>query len=119
MMTYNGRMRNPLLVLLLCFATFGAYGVYWYWQVNEELRARGQPVRPAVAALAVSWGMLLIVPALVSCFNTAKRVRNVRGDDGPSDPGTTIAMVLLVYPAYLQWHMNRLPAGSVAAVSSA
>jgi hypothetical protein len=103
--------RNPAIVLLLSIATFGAYGVYWYWQVNEELRNRGVPVRPAVSALAVSWGMLLLIPAVVSCYLTAKRIRSL-GGKGPSLAIALLSLPLLFYPAYIQTHMNRLePSG--------
>ena len=107
MMPYNGHMRNPFVVQILCLLTFGAYGIYWHWQVNEELRGRGVEVSPATAALAVSWGAFLAVPPFVSCFRTARRVRSL-SDDGPGTVGTIVSLVLFVYPAFLQSHLNKV-----------
>jgi hypothetical protein len=95
--------------------TFGAYGVYWYWQVNEDLRARGVPVRPALSALAVSWGVFLFLPPLISCFNTAQRVRSLKGEQRPGEAMTILSMLFLFYPAYLQFHLNRLPSRAAEA----
>ncbi len=106
--------KNPLLVLLMSILTFGAYGVYWYWQVNETLRMRGEEVRPAVSALAVSWGAFLVVPALVSCWRTADRLRDQRGGGRPRPGLAVLLLLVLAYMPYIQWHLNRLPENAPA-----
>lgn len=112
-MPYNEPMRrNPVFVWLASILTFGAYFVYWYWQTNETLRARGELVRPAFSALLVSWGAFLVVPALASMWMTADRVRNQRQKRGWEGPSPLVALllilVLLTYPAYIQAHLNRV-----------
>jgi hypothetical protein len=62
-----------------------------------------------VSALAVSWGAFLVVPALVSCFGTAERVRQQRSGVGPSPVVALLLLPVLCYPPYIQWHVNRLP----------
>jgi len=107
-----GVRRNPLAVFVLSIITFGAYWVYWYYRTAEGLRDRGELVRPAVSALAVTWGAFLVIPALVSAYLTANRVRNQRQHEGGGGPIPIVAVLLgfiLLYAPYLQWHLNRLP----------
>jgi hypothetical protein len=47
--------RNPLGVLGLTIITFGIYGLYWYYKVNEEilLYTGDQTISPSRSLLAV------------------------------------------------------------------
>ncbi|MFJ9911665.1 DUF4234 domain-containing protein [Actinacidiphila glaucinigra] len=74
--TPSGDMRRPEAVWLLGPLTFGVYWLVWYYRANKELREfdPGIKVRPALAVLAVSLGALLLVPAVVSLYNTGCRI---------------------------------------------
>ena len=58
--TVDGRpylRRNPLGVVGLTLITFGIYGLYWWWKINDELRlVEGDdsisPTRPQAGARA-------------------------------------------------------------------
>jgi hypothetical protein len=65
--------RSPLRVLGWSIIMLGICRQYWYYQVTVEIRRfeTDDTVRPGVALLAVSLGWLLIVPPLVSVYNTS------------------------------------------------
>ena len=104
--------RNPIVVFLLALITAGAYGIFWHYRTNTELRERGERVRPALSALAVSWGLFLIVPAFVSVATTTDRIKNQAEQAGVKAPSVPVACLLAplaLYAPYLQKHVNRLP----------
>ncbi|MCB0879142.1 MAG: DUF4234 domain-containing protein [Thermoleophilia bacterium] len=108
--------RNPWAVLGLGLLTLGIYILYWWYQVNREVRdaSRGQvPVDPWVSVIAVTIGALVVVPPIVSFHQTGRRVQALGRLAGASD---TLNMWL--YWAlwlltgwggyiYLQWAQNR------------
>ena len=105
--------RNPAAVWLFSIITFGAYGVWWVYKTNDEMRSRGEEVRPALSALAASWGVFLILPALWCAATTAVRVRSQCRATGTKGPNVALALVLVfvfAYIPYVQVHLNRLPA---------
>ncbi|HET7481447.1 MAG TPA: DUF4234 domain-containing protein [Actinomycetota bacterium] len=102
---------HPATVFVLSIVTIGAYAIYWHYRTNEILRDHGQPVRPALSGLAVSWGALLVVPALVSCATTALRVRRACLAAKVPAPNVAAALLLLIvagYAPYLQTYMRVL-----------
>jgi hypothetical protein len=50
--------RNPLGVAGLIFITFGIYGFYWWWKVNDELRLalRDDSISPTRSLMAMLFG---------------------------------------------------------------
>jgi drug/metabolite transporter (DMT)-like permease len=72
------KRRNPWGVFLLSFITLGVYFFVWWYKINNELRHYGIPNEPARAVLAVTVGALIIVPPLVSFYNTADRIRQAQ-----------------------------------------
>lgn len=80
------KIRNPVHVLLLDLVTLGVYGVIWYSKVNRELAMLGRirhtselGENPRNSLLAVVPGFVIVVPAVVSILNTAKRLRAAQG----------------------------------------
>ena len=70
--------------------TLGIYGLYWYYAVNKELEVSGQKVAPVMSLLAITFGVILVIPPFVSLYNTADRIRRAQehqGDDQPDLPG--------------------------------
>ena len=92
------RVRNPLGVFALSVVTLGAYWVYWYYAVNDDIRMflRNYSIRPLVSTLAIVglflaapivalavltevwWllavAMVLLIVAFVGFFHTGRRV---------------------------------------------
>ena len=69
-------------MIVLSTITFGVYAWFWWYFINRELRDLGRAHsraelgdNPALSALAVSLGVLIIVPPFVSLYNTCKRVQ--------------------------------------------
>ena len=108
--------RNPLGVLGLSIITLGIYWLYWYYQVNVEIRRfqKDDTVRPGVALLAVVLGWILIVPPFISMYNTSLHVAQMEERAGiPSRLSPALNIVLLLVFAfgtgiYTQEHLNRV-----------
>lgn len=114
--TPSGVMRSPVRVWLLTLATFGLYGLRWYYIVNRELRdfdPRIQ-VRPALALLSVTLGALVIVPAVVSIVHTGSRIAQAQRRAGlfagsvSGIRGLLLGLVLGMTPLYYQHHLNEV-----------
>lgn len=117
--TVEGRVyikRNPLGVLGLSIITLGIYWLYWYYQINVEIRRfeKDDTVRPGIALLAMALGWILIVPPFISLYNTSLHV--VRMEERAGSP-TLLSpalnvVVLLVFGLgtgiYTQEHLNRV-----------
>lgn len=121
-----GKQRNPLAVALLSFITLGIYFIYWYYKVNEEIRAYDPriEVEPGISAIAIALNYLFatvvaFVIGLVSAFNTGVRARVMFSDYNSSamiSPllaallyafgGLGFPMLALFYPAYVQSQLN-------------
>lgn len=78
---YEAKLRNLWPQVGLLIITFGIYGIYWYYKVNQEMahlgRVRSEPRlgdSPGMSLLAVTLGALVIVPAILSMWNTGKRI---------------------------------------------
>ncbi len=108
------KVRHPLAPLGLGILTLGIYSLYWYYTINDELRSQGEEVNPVISLLAVTLGALLLVPPIVSMYNTASRIQRVQQRVGVTDLiNPVLALVLLVIPlanifqtAYLQLGLN-------------
>lgn len=49
--------RSPARAAILSVVTLTVYGFWWWWELNRELRARGEATHPwrALAAVTVGW----------------------------------------------------------------
>lgn len=124
------KTRHPLGVVALGVVTLGVYSVFWWYFANRELRDTGGDGSPAVSVLAVTVGALVIVPPLVSTWNTADRIRRVQEGAGSASPISPLLSLVLLFvpivnvfqPAYLQSGLNQawerlVPAGASGAAS--
>jgi hypothetical protein len=115
----TAKTRDPLGVALLTLVTLGVYFFVWYYKVNREMselgRARGTAElgdNPGNSLLAVTLGALIIVPAIVSVYNTFVRTQVAARLTGiePLNGWIALAFYLLLgigFPAYLQSGLNR------------
>jgi Domain of unknown function (DUF4234) len=65
----TAKIRHPVAVPVFALITLGIYGVYWWYQVNREMRDLGRARNtvglgdnPLMSLLAVFPGALILVP---------------------------------------------------------
>jgi len=116
----TAKTRDPLGVALLTLVTLGIYFFVWYYKVNREMsdlgRARGTDElgdSPGTSLLAVTLGALIVVPAIVSLYNTFQRTQAAARLTGAEPLNGWIALILYLllaigFPAYLQSGLNRV-----------
>jgi hypothetical protein len=114
------KTRDPLGVALLTLVTLGIYFFVWYYKVNREMselgRARGTDElgdNPGNSLLAVTLGALIIVPAVISLYNTFLRTQAAARLTGTEPLNGWIALALYLFlgigfPAYLQSGLNKV-----------
>lgn len=106
--------RNPGIVWVLAIVTLGIYWLYWYYTVNRELSERfpSVEVSPLGAVAAVTIGGLIIVPPLVSVYNTGGRIRDSQADSGlrPSCLPIVGLLLFFVFGLNIAYHQIQLNA---------
>jgi hypothetical protein len=116
-----GKDRSPATVLGLSFITFGVYYLVWYYKINDEIRRHDPDIKvtPGWSVVAISLGAFLIVPAFISSYTTAARIRQMQLDDGATQTISPVVALLLYmflglgYPLYIasqlreHWHGHR------------
>src|SRR3954453_13002778 len=97
----TAKTRDPLGGALLTLLTLGVYFFVWYYKVNREMselgRARGTDElgdNPVNSVLAVRLGALIIVPAIVSLYNTFLRPQKAARLPGVEPLNGWIALAL-------------------------
>jgi len=140
--TARAKIRTPWVVPVLGIVTVGIYTIFWYYYINREMadlgRARGTDElgdSPGKSVLAVTLGALIIVPAIVSVWNTGKRIQaaeRLTGIEPQMNGWLAVVMALVIAPvlyAYEQSELNKgweragadaaLPAGHLAQATAA
>lgn len=123
----TAKIRHPVAVPVLTVITIGIYGLYWWYQVNREMRDLGEArgtdglgEKPLNSLLAYFPGALIIVPPYISLYNGCKRIQ--RGQEITTGNVTFngwIVLVLilgsfiigiagLVVPGYIQSELNKV-----------
>ena len=102
----TAKVRNPLGVIGLNLITLGIYGIFYWYFINREMadlgRARGRPDlgdNPMMSVIAITIGGLVIIPAIVSFWNTLKRIetsQDVTMGSNNFSPVLCVVLVLLV-----------------------
>ncbi len=113
------KIRSPWAVALLPFVTFGIYHLVWWYRINRELCDFGAAKHvdlgnsPALSAIAVFPGGLIVVPALVSYWRGTGRTQEAARVGGTEPINGWIALLLYIiiapaYWAYMQVTLNEL-----------
>jgi Domain of unknown function (DUF4234) len=123
----TAKIRHPVAVPALTIITIGIYGLYWWYQINREMRdlgharsADGLGEKPVNSLLAFFPGALIIVPPYVSLYNGIKRMQRAQElTRGEVSLNGWIVLVLilanfiigvagLIIPGYIQSEMNKV-----------
>jgi hypothetical protein len=105
-----GKNRNPIGVIVLSVITLGVYWLYWYYQVNDEVRRHEPQVQcsPGVALLA----QFVPFAHFVSHYNTGTRIQRMELADGMTSTISPLVTFLLLvffgigYVVQVQSHLN-------------
>jgi drug/metabolite transporter (DMT)-like permease len=116
----QGKIRNPLGVVGLGLITLGIYLIFWYYFINKELAEMGKArnteelgTSPGTSVLAITLGVLIIVPPFVSIYRTWSRkckAEDMVGTDG-LEAGLGFLLSILIGPVghyLLQRDMNKV-----------
>jgi hypothetical protein len=114
----TAKIRSPFAPALLPFITLGIYALVWYYKINRELadlgRARGSDElgdSPGKSLLAVTLGALIVVPAVISVVNTARRIQaaqRLSGVDPQLNGWLALVMALLLTPVFYAYEQSEL-----------
>lgn len=119
----EAKIRNVLGVIGLTLITIGIYWWVWYFKTNRELADLGKKhgteelgTSPGKSLLAVTLGLIIIIPALVSLWNHWGRLKAAQRlvSVPESDQGSGVLALLLylfvgfVYPSYFQHELNKV-----------
>ena len=118
-MELEPKQRNPIWVAVFSLITLGIYFLYWWYQVNKEMAAYGRAKgidlgdSPAKSVLAIIPGALIIVPAIMTTYNTYKRGQTAQQAAGvqPLNGWIALLLILVFSPAayaYLQSELNKV-----------
>ncbi|MBO9533721.1 MAG: DUF4234 domain-containing protein [Solirubrobacteraceae bacterium] len=119
----EAKIRSVFGPALLPFVTFGIYYFVWWYKINREMRDLGTKTgrsdlgtSPGTSLLAVTLGMLLILPPFFSAYGTWKRMKLAQELTGvqETERGNGLLAVLLyivlgfVFTGYLQNELNKV-----------
>ena len=115
------KVRSPVNSAIFDVITIGIYGFYWYYQVNKELaalgRARGTEelgTKPMNSFWALMPGFLILVPFLISGYNTGERVQAAQrgsGSEESMNPVMAVVLMFFFFPLatfYVQQELNKV-----------
>ena len=113
------KIRNPVVVAILTFVTVLVYLFFWWYFINREMADYGKQRgtnelgdSPGKSVLAISLGLLIIVPAVWTIVTTFKRVQALQRMTGEANPiSGWIGLILgvVIEPAlfgYMQSGLN-------------
>ena len=111
-----GRNRDPWVAYLLFIVTLSLYDLYWWYQLNRELRdyLRDETIRPWLSVLA----MYVPIANVVSLWRGGARIRRAQelaGLEPTCQPwlGTLLTAVFAMNIPYHQSQLNRVWAASI------
>src|SRR3712207_1388823 len=96
------KIRGPVWVGIFSFVTFGIYAIYWIYVTAKHLRdygeAKGRDLgrSPGMTLLAVTLGVLIIIPPLVAIYRQAKRIQQAQRLAGGQPMNGWLALVLYI-----------------------
>jgi len=81
----TAKIRNVIGVPALMVVTLGIYSWVWWYKINREMRDLGAKhdrpdlgTNPALSVIAITFGVLLIVPPFFSIAGTYKRAKRAQ-----------------------------------------
>lgn len=114
----TAKIRSPWAPALLPFVTFFIYFWVWYYRINREMRDLGRARNtdelgdsPGTSLLATTLGALIIVPAVISQYNTAKRIQaaqRITGVEPQLNGWLGLVMFLLISPVFYAYEQSEL-----------
>ena len=110
------RPRSPARVAVLSLVTFSLYGFWWWWDVNRQLKALGQPASPWRALAAVTAGWLAVVPPFRSVHRTATMIGAAERRNGMAstvNPSAAVTIAAVAAAGAMAWVVTSLAALSV------
>jgi hypothetical protein len=114
----TAKIRSVVWVIVLELVTLGIYGFFWWYFIHRELRDYGRAkgttelgTSPGTSLLAITLGLLIIVPAIISIFRGFKRVQAAQRLTGIEPINGWIGLILFIvfYPGlmgYMQSGLN-------------
>jgi hypothetical protein len=117
------KVRRPAGVFFLSLITLGVYFAVWYYRTNRELRDFGAAYgdrelaesKPVVSLVAMTVGLIVLIPAIASLWNFVGRVRRAEQiGGGRLTSGWLVAILVITFfllvaiPGYVQSDMNAL-----------
>ena len=105
------KRRDPWGTFLIGIVTLKIYHFVWYYMINREIRDHSGDeitVDPVVSVLGITLGALFIIPALVSLYRTADRVRRVQIKVGAAktiSPVLALVLGAISFFNLLNWYM--------------
>ena len=101
--------RNPAAVFILCFITFGIYGIVWYVKTKGEMNAKG-------AEIPTAWLMIIPIVNWYWLWKWSQGAEKVTA--GASSAGLNFILMFLLGPigaAILQSKFNQVSVAPAAA----
>ena len=127
-----GKIRNIWLVWLAWpILTLGIYHFVWWYKINREARDFARiEVSPGISVVAITLGVLIIVPPWVSIFRTGERIGQMQAAAGQEVTcngviGLIASFFLGLHTLYYQYELNRTwealgaPEGTVVTLPAA
>jgi hypothetical protein len=99
----TAKIRNPIAVLALGLITLGIYHIFWWYFINREMADYGRANRvdlgdnPVMSVLAITLGVLIIIPPFVSLFRTLRRVERAQNHALGSNNIAVILLFILIF----------------------
>ena len=114
----TAKIRSIIGVPVLAIVTLGIYLVFWWYYINREMadygRAKGTKElgdSPGKSVLAITLGVLIIVPAVLSIINTFKRVQatqRLARNDSQVNGWIGLVLILVFSPAFYAYMQSGL-----------
>jgi hypothetical protein len=115
----SAKIRNPVVVAILTFVTVLIYLFFWWYFINREMADYGRQTgtnelgdSPGKSLLAISLGLLVLVPAVWTIVTTFKRVQALQrltGEANPINGWIGLILGVVIEPAlfgYMQSGLN-------------
>jgi hypothetical protein len=130
-----GKVRSFWVGLGLALITLGIYYYVWYYLINDELKdigiAKGDQnlaqSSPTNSVIAVLVGGFLVVPPLISIYNTGQRIQRAERISGIEldraiNPVTALLLAfpggILIIPAFIHyWYITKHQNAAVRAAA--